>query len=166
MRSDSERDEAAHLLADLHPKVYRALALYTGDRDAAEELTQEVMLRAWKHWRTVRGADSAQAWALRVGLNLANSRWRRLRLARNNLERTEMAFSDGVDAATVLTVRAAIRSLPERQRAAIVARYFFDMSVTDAAMAMNCAEGTVKALTSQAVTRLRADLNLDVGQGA
>jgi RNA polymerase sigma factor (sigma-70 family) len=55
--------------------------------------------------------------------------------------------------------------LPDRQRAAIVLRYFADLSVRDTASALGCAEGTVKSLTSQAITALRrclVDVELEV----
>jgi RNA polymerase sigma factor (sigma-70 family) len=55
-----------------------------------------------------------------------------------------------------VAVRAAVAALPPRQRAAIVLRYFADLSVRVTAAVMGCAEGTVKALTSKAISALRA----------
>jgi RNA polymerase sigma factor (sigma-70 family) len=58
-------------------------------------------------------------------------------------------------------VRAAVATLPSRQRAAVVLRYFNDLSVADTAEILGCAEGTVKALTSQAVANLRRSIGAE-----
>jgi len=62
------------------------------------------------------------------------------------------------DHADRLAVRAAVAGLPDRQRAALVLRYFADLSLADTAEAMGCAPGTVKALTHQALAGLRSRL--------
>jgi RNA polymerase sigma factor (sigma-70 family) len=66
------------------------------------------------------------------------------------------------DAADRLAVRAAVASLPPRQRAVLVLRYFDDLSVADAAAALDCAEGTVKSLTHQAIAALRDRLAVTI----
>jgi RNA polymerase sigma factor (sigma-70 family) len=124
--------------------VFGALALYTGDPALAEELTQEVMLRVWRSWPTASTKDRPERWALRVGLNLAKSRWRRLRLERREIAPSPRIEDAGGDLADALAVRAAVVALPRRQRAAIVLRYFNDLSVADTAAVLSCAEGTVK----------------------
>src|ERR671924_1290470 len=53
------------------------LSLYCGDRDVAEELAQEAILRLCKHWKRVRNMGHRRAWLQRVGINLANSHFRR-----------------------------------------------------------------------------------------
>jgi RNA polymerase sigma factor (sigma-70 family) len=63
------------------------------------------------------------------------------------------------DAAAVLAVRAAVARLPSRQRIAVVLRYFADLPVRDVAELMRIAEGTVKALTAQAIANLRVELD-------
>jgi len=52
-------------------------------------------------------------------------------------------------------VRAGLRALPDRQRLAVVLRYFADLSVADTAAAIGCPEGTVKTLTREAIRALR-----------
>jgi RNA polymerase sigma factor (sigma-70 family) len=60
------------------------------------------------------------------------------------------------DPADVITIRMAVRALPARQRTALVLRYYADLPVDEVAEVMGCAPGTVKALTSQALHKLRA----------
>lgn len=158
----SEQDVAAALCRRLQPAVFSALALYCGNAELAEDLTQETLLRVWKHWQSVSEMDHPDRWALRVAFNLAKSGWRRRRIERaidasRSLEQTRRP-----DPTDVILVRAAVAMLPPRQRAAIVVRYFNDLTVADAAMVLGCAEGTVRALTHQAVANLRVHLGGDL----
>lgn len=62
------------------------------------------------------------------------------------------------DEADRLAVRAAVADLPERQRAALVLRYYVDLPVAEVADVLGCAPGTVKSLTHKAVEGLRRAL--------
>jgi len=159
----SEQEAAAALCRRLQPRCSAPSPLYCGSADVADDLTQETLLRVWKHWRSVSGMEHPDRWALRVAFNLAKSRGRRRRVERG-LEAVrsgeEMLRADPTD---VLVVRAAVATLPPRQRAAVVVRYFNDLSVADAAIVLGCAEGTVRALTHQAVASLRVILDDDLG---
>jgi RNA polymerase sigma factor (sigma-70 family) len=147
----------------LQPAVFGALALYCGSTDLAEELTQETLLRVWKHWELVSEMDRPDRWALRVAFNLAKSRWRRRRIERAVGAAGFFVSAGEADATDGIVVRAAVAKLPPRQRAAVVVRYFNDLPVADAAVVLGCASGTVKALTHQAVANLRVMLGDDGG---
>lgn len=71
------------------------------------------------------------------------------------------ATVDGADAAEDFAVRDAVSRLPVRQREAVVFRYFGQLSVRETAAAMGCAEGTVRALTSQGIAALRAHFDIN-----
>jgi RNA polymerase sigma factor (sigma-70 family) len=154
-----EPDGVIELCSRIQPAVYGALLLYCGSRETAEELTQETLARVWEHWSEVATMDQPDRWALRVAFNLAKSTFRRRRVVRSSqrLLAGASAFTDA-DPTSGLVLRAAIATLPPRQRAAVVLRFFNDLSVADTARALGCAPGTVKALTSQAVAGLRARL--------
>jgi RNA polymerase sigma factor (sigma-70 family) len=151
-----ERDDAAALCASLHPSLYGALVLYCGSAELAEDLTQETLLRVWRQWETVSTMEHPDRWALRVAFNLAKSGFRRLRIARR-IAATADRQSESSDPTDAIAIRAAVAQLPPRQRAAVVLRYFNDCSVADTALVLDCAEGTVKALTSQGVANLRRE---------
>ena len=150
-----------------HPRLAGTLTLYTGDADLAAELAQEALARVCVHWERVSLMAAPGAWAHRVAINLANSAFSRRAAGRRARERHEAQRDDRArtDAAELLAVRDAVRGLPQRQRTALILRYFADLSVADTATAMGCAPGTVKALTSQGIAGLRraglADLEPD-----
>ena len=155
--------EAEAFCERLRPSLVGALGLHTGDRLVAEELAQETLARAWARWSRLRRLDSPEAWTFRVALNLARSHWRRAKAERRANERSGARPPDAppLDQASVLTVREAVAALPERQRGAVVCRYYADLSVQQTAEVLGCAEGTVKALTHKAVASLRAAIDVD-----
>jgi DNA-directed RNA polymerase specialized sigma24 family protein len=93
-------------------------------------------------------AENREAWALRVAFNLSANRWRRLALERKH-RWTEAPV--GPDAVEILALRDAIDELPPRQRAAVIC-HLLGLDVRATALALDCAEGTVKSLTSHGLT--------------
>jgi len=156
-------DEAREFCRRMRPRLVGALSLLTGDSGVAEELAQEALVRVWSRWRQLDalGEPAMSAWTYRVAVNLGNS-WLRRRLAERRAlarlaSRTPAHHTDA-DAADKLAVRRAVAALPRRQRTALVLRYFADMPVAEAAEVMRCSPGTVKSLTSLAMTNLRRQL--------
>jgi RNA polymerase sigma factor (sigma-70 family) len=137
----------------LHPRLVGAMSLYCQTLEDAEDVAQEALSRAWERWPAVSAHPDPEGWVFRTAFNLANSRWRRLRVERRP-HRLAPATVSEVDAPD-FEVRRAVAGLPPRQREAIVRRFFLDESVADASAAMGCAPGTVKALTHQAIEQLR-----------
>lgn len=143
-----------------YPRLVGLLTLYVGDQPTAEELAQEALLRACRRWGYVRDLESPQGWVSRVGINLANSWWRRRYAERraNARLRSQGRRPEQEDLAWKLSVRAALSDLTPRQREAAVLRFYEGLSVAETAARMGCAEGTVKTLTHRAVNRLRERL--------
>ena len=137
-----------------HRRLVGLLSLYLGDRSTAEDLAQDTLVRVCRDWKKVRTMEAPEAWTRKVALNLANSWLRRLRLRGRHTSMTDRGSTP--DPADVIAVRRAVASLPRRQRSAVVLRYFEDLPVPEVAVAMKCAEGTVRALTSQGLTSLRS----------
>lgn len=138
------------------PRLVGSLVLYTGDRELAMDIAQETMARAYRDWRKVSGFEAPAAWLHRVAFNVSNSFFRRGKLERRtaHLNVTEEVAADG-GGAEAIALRALVAALPKRQRTALVLRFYADLSVRETATAMGCAEGTVRALTSQALGSLR-----------
>jgi RNA polymerase sigma-70 factor (ECF subfamily) len=151
----------------LGPRLVGSLVLYCGDRAVAEELAQEALARAFEHWERVGPMASPEAWTYRVAFNLARSTFRRRAVERRaeRALRTEPRHSPvDSDADAAVAVRAAVAALAPRQRATIVARFYAGLNVAETAQALHCAEGTVKALTHQAIANLRAAGLVDVDE--
>ncbi|MFP5298330.1 MAG: RNA polymerase sigma factor [Actinomycetota bacterium] len=145
-----------------YPRLVGMLGLYCGDRAVAEELAQEALARAWRHWKKVRGLDHPAAWLHRVALNLANSHFRRLGAERRARERSghvEDRMSD-LDTADKQAVQEAVAALPKRQRTALVLRYYLDLPYAEIAEVMEAPEATVKSLVRRAIARLRSESGL------
>jgi RNA polymerase sigma-70 factor (ECF subfamily) len=144
------------------PRLAGALTLYTGSVELGRELAQEASARACAHWDRLQRMDAPGAWVHRVGLNLARKeftrRARQRELVARLARRTESEHVD--ELASALSLRAAVAGLPDRQRAALIARYYLDASVVDAALMLRCRPGTVKALTHQALAALRRELTV------
>jgi len=139
------------------------LTLYCGNPDVAADLAQDTLVRACLHWHRVREMRDPRAWLNRVALNMANSRWRRLRAERHAV--TMIAARTGEvhaekDLDEALAVRAAVAALTPRQRTAVILRYYQDHDVPQTAELMRCGEGTVKKLTARGLATLRSRLDL------
>ena len=136
-----------------YPRVLRALVAIAGDEGAAEDAVQEAFVRAYK--QGLASLDRPGAWLLVVATRLL-FRDRRRRSTDVAVEllpsgRDEIDFA--IERADLLV---ALRQLPERQRAVVVARYFYDLSYEEIASAFAIRTGTVGATLSQALAKLRA----------
>lgn len=152
----------------MRPALVGTLSLYCGDADVAEELAQDTLARVWDRWPQVQAMSAPEAWAYRVALNLASSHYRRRSAERRARNRAPVGRvgSEEPDTADAVTVRLAVAALPQRQRAVLVLRYYADLSVAQAAELLGCAEGTVKALTHQAIAGLRGSVGTVELEGA
>lgn len=141
-----------------HPRLVGVLRLYCGDEEMAADLAQETLIRVVTHWPRVSRLQSPGGWAYRVAINLANSWFRRRQTARRAKQRlgSELDWSyDSPDVALAVTVRAAVASLPARQREALVLHHFLGMDSAEISQLMGCSEQAVRNLTHRARERLR-----------
>ncbi|MEV4411157.1 SigE family RNA polymerase sigma factor [Catellatospora sp. NPDC049609] len=136
---------------------------FTADMAAAQDVAQEAFARAWQRWNTVSGYGDPLAWVRRVAINLANSRWRRLRTARKYLDRQRPEHAADVSPDHVMVV-AALRRLPKGQREALVLHYLADMPVEDVALHLEAPVGTVKSWLSRGRAALAGALSIEAPQ--
>lgn len=134
-----------------YPPIVREIDLMLGDRNEAEQVAQEAFARAYVNWRKVQRFDKPGAWVRRVAIRIA-IRWRRSRILPVSF--IDQAPSEDVPTGLILDVRRAVLQLPRVQRAAIVLRYYRDLTVAEVAYSLACKEGTVKAHLNRARTRL------------
>jgi RNA polymerase sigma-70 factor (ECF subfamily) len=137
-----------------------ALKLTLGDKQRAEDIVQETMLRAWRHPEVVGDGDLAvRPWLITVTRRVAIDMWR----ARARIEETtDDAETDRPDpaerieqAVTALDVHAALAQLTPEHREVIVAMYLQGRSVAEVSDALGIPAGTVKSRTYYGLRQLR-----------
>lgn len=145
-----------------YASLCRLAGALTGDRQHAEDLVQEVLLRTYQRWQVVRDLDRPGAWARRVLINLATSRARRFRT-----ELVAMTRLGGrrVDADAVLPEDArefwdAVRALPAAEAKVAALHFADDLSSVDIAAILEIPEGTVRSHLHRARRRLADALGL------
>ena len=134
-------------------RVYKAIYLTTGDRDVAQDVTQEAFRLAFIRWRRLSRKQWAGGWVMTTALNLMRKERRRPR--ETQLEASSLPPVFQRSEQELLDV---LRALPHRQRSAALLFYLGDLPVHEIARVMDVAEGTVKALLSQARDSLRTTL--------
>ena len=137
-------------------RLLRSAWLLTADRHAAEDLLQEVLVRVYFKWDTIHGQHEAYARRALVRHAINRHRYRMRRPETANPRGREPSVPDIADGVALQrSVVAGLRRLPARQRAAVVLRYFEDLSEVDAAEVLGCTRGTVRAYASRGLARLR-----------
>jgi len=148
--------------------VFRFAYLLLGDPDDAEDVAQETFLRAWNHLARFDMSRPLRPWLLRIAKNLA-SNWRRS--AGRYLSALTQSFRDeppppsieekGAQSMQADELWKAVQSLGVADRQIVYLRYFLDLSVSDAAVALQIPEGTVKSRLSRALEKLRSIIRDD-----
>jgi RNA polymerase sigma factor (sigma-70 family) len=154
-KEEMKHDNTSAFCAEVSAPLVGALTLYCGNRAVAEELAQEALVRAFQRWAAI---ESPRAWTYAVAFNLARSTFRRQAAERRAHDRAAQLSGDGSvdpDTTSAIAVRQAVAALAPRQRQVVACRFYAQLTVAESAAVMGCAEGTVKALTSQAIAVLR-----------
>jgi RNA polymerase sigma-70 factor (sigma-E family) len=131
----------------------------TGDLQLAEDLAQTAFARAYASWGRVRTADNPDAYLRRIVVNANRNRFRRLRVG-EVLTATlpDIVAGDNSDQrGDRAALAAALMQLPYGQRAAVVLRYWLDLSETETAAILGCSVGNVKSQASRALAKLRTN---------
>jgi RNA polymerase sigma factor (sigma-70 family) len=153
----ARQSDAPAAFAELYEARYAhfvRLAYLVGDSGRGEEIVQDAfvqLLRSWDH------VERPLAWLRTAVVNGCRSAGRRRAVARRH--RSASQYEVVPDGSEALAVRDALRRLSPRQRAAVVLRYFDDLSEHDIAVALQCRPGTVKSLLARALPRLREVLD-------
>lgn len=152
-----EWEEAARLVEQYSTAVYRLAYARTGNREDAEDITQETFLRLVRAAPAFRDGEHCKAWLLRVAANCAGdlhrSPWRRRAVP---LEQAgQMAAPESPEEQGV---EAAILALPEDYRVVVHLYYYEELSTAEIAKVLGKREGTIRTRLSRARAMLREDL--------
>lgn len=139
-------------------RLVRQFYALTGDLGDAQDIAQEAYARAWQHWSRIARYDSPESWVRTIGFRLANNRWRKAQNAVTAWRRHGPPPQPAEIKPDVMLLVAALRTLPERQRVAIVLYHIADLPIGEVADRMGIPSGTVKALLSRGRKALAAQL--------
>lgn len=162
------------LVREHRPRIFRFLLASLRDKEAAENLTQDCFVRAYKARAQFRGDASAGTWLMHIAANLARDHEgsRRLKFWRRSL-RSGADLSDAGEWVAdqnrspeamasakeqVRAIWAAAAKLSERQRTVFLLRFVEDMDLLEIAAVTGMKEGTVKAHLFRALETVRAGL--------
>ncbi|WP_344440956.1 SigE family RNA polymerase sigma factor [Kitasatospora nipponensis] len=140
--------------------LVRTAYLLTGNQHDAEDLAQSALTKVYASWRRVRATGNPDAYVRRILVNTNIDRFRKRRPTEYPTdELPEPSGPHPADAGAQAEQRhvlfAALATLPARQRAVVVLRYWEDLSEAQVAAALGCSVGTVKSQGARGLAKLR-----------
>jgi len=148
--------------AVLWPRLVRTAYAVSGDLGVAEDAVQTAFAKAYRSWRRISRLDSPEAYVRKMVVNEVLSS-RRTAHVRREVVRADLPDAPRVAHDDVALAHdemwQAVSSLPPRQRAVLVLRYYEDLSEQQIADALGCRPGTVKSRASAALATLRTRLD-------
>src|SRR5580700_11040476 len=161
--------DADRAVTELYGTQYRALvrlaALLVRDNATAEEVVQDSFVAMHGGWRRLRDSEKALSYLRQSVVNRSRSVLRHRVVVDRNAPKPPPDMPSAEHGAIALLERsaviAALRTLPARQREALVLRFYGDMSEAQIADAMQISKGAVKSHTARAMATLRTTLERD-----
>jgi RNA polymerase sigma-70 factor (sigma-E family) len=152
----------------LWPRLVRTAYAVSGDRGIAEDAVQTAFAKAYRSWRRIARMAAPEAYLRRMVLNEVlndrrRARWRHEVTSAVPPDVATPGFAEPEFARDELW--RAVSTLPPRQRAVLVLRYYEDLSEQQIADALGCRPGTVKSQASAALATLRSRLDLPTPTG-
>jgi RNA polymerase sigma-70 factor (sigma-E family) len=145
-----------------YTSLVRLAAMLVRDTPTAEEVVQDAFVAMHDGWDRLRDAEKALAYMRQAVVNRSRSVLRHRLVVEKNQQQAPPDMPSAEHGALTLLERsaviAALRDLPDRQREAIVLRYYADLSEAEIAAAMRISRGAVKSHTSRGMAALRAAL--------
>ncbi len=142
--------------------LLRMAIVLTGNKADAEDLVQAALAKTFLAWDKINDHAALDAYVRRAMINTHISWWRRRRVQEYPTDELpdQVVADHARESDMAEVVRRALDRLPRRMRAAVMLRYFDDMTEPEIAAALGISLGTVKSTVSRAVARLRIDAEL------
>ena len=157
-KTGSKDADFAAYMAARQPSLLRTAYLLTGDRNSAEDLVQTALAKLYLSWDKVQKRDLIDGYVRTIMVNENNSLWRRA-WKRKEISTDEVPEKDAVtdhhDHGEKSALWEFVQTLPRRQRAVIVLRFYEDLSDGETAEILGISVGTVKSQASRALASMR-----------
>ncbi|ADD44787.1 SigE family RNA polymerase sigma factor [Stackebrandtia nassauensis] len=138
--------------------LMRFAYLLCGDRHRAEDFVQEALIRCHRRWRAIERDGDPEPYVRKAVLRQFLS-WRRRKVASEHVADEMAKTASGTDTAQAIAERDAmwrvLATLPRRQRAVLVLRYYEDLPDAQVAELLGCSAATVRVHVSRALAKLR-----------
>ncbi|MGH3366487.1 MAG: SigE family RNA polymerase sigma factor [Nocardioidaceae bacterium] len=155
-------DAVTEIYAAHYASLVRMAAMLVRSTAEAEEVVQDAFVAMHGRWRRLRGSDRALAYLRQAVVNTARSRLRHREVEQRHRPAPLPAAVSAEQVALLSTEHSAVfealKDLPQRQREAVVLRYYVDLSEAEIAAAMGVSRGAVKSHTARGMAALRTAL--------
>ncbi|HEX2057870.1 MAG TPA: sigma-70 family RNA polymerase sigma factor [Actinomycetota bacterium] len=164
MRTSRRTSEKVGALYDAHiAGAVRFAYLVCGDASLAQDLAHDAFVRVTSKLGALRSQDKVAPYLRTAIVNGYRSHLRKLQRERRYLEKAQsVRAAEQPDVAMQRDVREALQLLPPRRRAAVVLRYYEDMTEQQTADVLGCSVPAVKALVARGLDTLRGALEGEV----
>lgn len=158
-----EREAFDVLVARYQKPIYRLCYRYVNNHEDANDLAQEVFLKAWRAIGRFRGDSAFSTWLYRIAVNACLNFRALRRPPTNELPETLVDPRPGAPWAVEREdeagrVREAVGRLPEKQRATLILKVFHDLTHEEVAQVLGSTVGTVKSNLFHALANLRREM--------
>ena len=165
------------VISEYQTMVFRTAMGFVHAKEDAEDVTQDVFLRAYRSWNTFRGEAEISTWLYRITVNLSLN-YIQQQKRRNFFQIASDTYHNFLDRKSEeknphqlleeselkKTIQKAIDALPEKQRTAFVLSKYEDMPQREIAAVMKITEGAVEQLLQRAKTNLQNKLRKSIGK--
>ncbi len=162
--NDSAEAEFVGFVTARQQALLRFAYLLTSDHHTAEDLVQTALAKAYLSWGRLRDRGALDAYVRRIivneNFNLWRRPWKRNESPSDELPEAGVSSPETHDGDAMWRI---VQTLPTRQRATVVLRYYEEMSEAETAMVLGCSVGTVKSQTSRGIAALRSAFAADPG---
>ena len=161
-----DRSAAAELVDRYYEQIYLFMRRLGHDRQASEDLTQEIFFNAWHHIGQLKDGKALNGWLYRIASNVSRLHWRRHKhkeiIGFEGLEtqQDETIEYEKVEHKEQLeNLKDAVNRLPMKLRETIILHYMQQLTITEAAEAANLNQGTFKSRLNRALKTLRKEIS-------
>jgi RNA polymerase sigma-70 factor (sigma-E family) len=152
--------QVAGLFSRHYQPLVRLAALLVGDVPTAEDVVQDAFVAMYEGWERLNAAENALAYLRRSVVNRSRSVLRHRAASDKDLQKAPPGMSGAGHGALISlersAVAAALGGLPERQREAIMLRYYGDLSEAEITAVMDISRGAVTSHTARGMASLGA----------